>query len=149
MTTRIGAIVASVAILSTVGGCGGSGKPPVVPAAGKVMFNKTTAPAGALVVFHPVDGALEKRIGGKPFGKVKDNGTFALTTYAQGDGAPEGEYGVTIDWRGKKEKAEGFTIGEGGGGQPLLNPKFSNPQQPAFKVIVKKGDKNDFTFDVD
>jgi hypothetical protein len=115
------------------------------------MFKKTTPPAGALVVFHPTDPAAEKAIGGKPFGKVKEDGTFTLTTYAEGDGAPEGEYGVTIDWRGtaKGKATLSFGESEGGGGQPLLNPKYSNPQQPAFKVTVKKGQPNEVTFDVD
>lgn len=125
-----------------------AGKPEVVPAGGQVVFKKSTPAAGALVVFHPADQTLEKRIGGKPFAKVKDDGTFALTTYAEGDGAPEGDYGVTVDWRGKAKDVK-FTIGEGGGGAALLNPKYGNPQQPVFKVTVKKGDANRFTLDVD
>jgi hypothetical protein len=130
-------------------GCGSS-KPPVLPAGGKVAYKKTTPPVDALVVFHPVDPAVEKRIGGKPFAKVKDDGTFALTTYAEGDGAPEGEYGVTIDWRPKTKDVK-FSLGsgEGGGGGPALNPKYSNPQQPFTKVTVKKGESNQFAFDVD
>jgi hypothetical protein len=126
------------------------GKPPAVPAGGKVTFKKSTPPVGALVVFHPTDPAAEKTIGGKPFGKVGEDGTFKLTSYAEGDGAPEGEYGVTIDWRGKG-KETGFSLGDGGGGggAPKLNPKYSNPQQPFTKVTVRKGEPNQFTFEVD
>jgi hypothetical protein len=132
-------------------GCGGSGKPPVLPAGGKVMFKKTTPPVDALVVFHPVDPAEEKRIGGKPFAKVKEDGTFALSTYADGDGAPAGEYGVTIEWRVKPKDAK-FALGVGdggGGGTSALDPKYSNPQKPFTRVTVKPGDPNRFTFDVD
>ncbi len=114
-----------------------------------MTFKKTTPPAGALVVFHPTDPAVEKTIGGKPFGKVADDGTFKLTSYAEGDGAPEGEYGVTIDWR-TKGKEGGMSLTEGGGGgAPRLNAKYSNPQQPFTKVTVKKGADNQFSFDVD
>lgn len=142
--------VATVAVALSLAGCGGSGKPEAVPAGGKVMFNKTTVPVGALVVFHPPDPATEKRIGGKPFAKVKDDGTFALTTYAEGDGAPEGEYGVTIDWRPATKGTKLSLDSESGASGPSkLNPRYGNPQQPVLKATVKKGDANQFTFDVD
>jgi hypothetical protein len=142
--------VAFAALLAvSLAGCGSAGKPEVVPAGGKVMFNKTTPPVGALVVFHPTDPAFEKQIGGKPFAKVKDDGTFVLTTYAEGDGAPAGEYNVTIDWRPPAKEMK-ISIGDGGASGPSkLNPKYSNPQQPTLKAAVKKGDPNQFTFDVD
>ena len=148
MTAR--ACVFAICVCAFVG-CGGDDKPGAVPAGGKVVFRKTTPPAGALVVLHPVDPGYEKRIGGKPFAKVKDDGTFALTTYREGDGAPEGEYGVTIDWRPlAKDNKIGFALGDGGASGPAkLNPKYSNPSQPFAKVTVKKGDPNQFTFDVD
>ncbi|MBY0456438.1 MAG: hypothetical protein K2V38_03815, partial [Gemmataceae bacterium] len=116
----------------------------------KVTYRKTTPPAGALVVFHPTGPDAEKKIGGKPFGKVGDDGTFTLTTYTEKDGAPEGEYGVTIDWRPPAKEGK-LALGTEGGpsGPPKLQPKYSNPQQPFTKVTVKKGDANQFTFDVD
>lgn len=145
---RAAAATAAAVFCVSLVGCG-NGKPPTVPASGTVMFKKSTPAAGALVVFHPSDPAVEKQIGGKPFGKVNDDGTFTLTSYAEGDGAPEGEYGVTIDWRAKGKEG-GFSLGDGGGaGAPKLNPKYSNPQQPFTKVTVKKGDTNQFTFEVD
>ena len=113
------------------------------------MFQKSVPASGALVVFHPTDPSYEKQIGGKPFAKVKEDGTFALTTFAEGDGAPEGEYGVTIDWRPPAKEAK-FSIGDGGAtGPSKLNPKYGNPQQPVLKATVKKGEANQFTFDVD
>ncbi|MDY3559402.1 hypothetical protein R5W23_000394 [Gemmata sp. JC673] len=146
MTVRIGLFAACALAL---GGCSGDGKPAATPAGGKVVFNKTTPPVGALVVFHPTDPAFEKRIGGKPFAKVKDDGTFALTTYTEGDGAPDGEYGVTIDWRPPAKETK-FSLGDGGATGPAkLNARYSNPQQPFTKLKVKKGEPNQFTFDVD
>lgn len=131
-------------------GCGGTGKPDALPAGGKVTFNKTVVPVGALVVFHPTDPNAERRMGGKPFAKIKDDGTFALTTYAEGDGAPEGEYGVTIDWRPPAKGAKMSLSSEGGpDGPPKLNPKYGNPQQPALKATVERGAPNQFTFGVD
>jgi len=146
--------------LLALAGCGPS-KPTTLPVTGKVMFRKTTPAAGALVVFHPVDPAVEKMLPGKPFAKCKEDGTFTLTTYSDGPdgGAPEGEYGITIQWmrevkvkENKANKLGGVKIGgdEGGGGsQSVLNAKYGNPAQPFTKVTIKKGDKNEFNFDVD
>jgi hypothetical protein len=147
MPARLPLAAAFALLLS---GCGGDGKPPAVPAGGKVMYRKTAPPEGALVVFHPADPAAEKRVGGKPFGKVGADGTFRLTTYAAGDGAPEGEYGVTVDWQPKPKKESKFSLGgEGAGGASVLNPKYSNPQKPFATVTVKRGQPNEFAFDVD
>lgn len=134
-------------------GCG-TRRPPVVPVGGKVMYKKTTPAHGALVVFHPASYDIEKQIGGKPVGKVREDGTFTLTTYEEDDGAPEGEYGVTIDWRGSPAERGKLSLssegGEGlGSGLPRLQPKYSNPQQPFTKVTVKKGEANQFVFEVD
>jgi hypothetical protein len=141
---------APAAMFLSLCGCGGDGKPAPVPATGKVMFNKTTPPVGALVVFHPKDPALAKAMSGTPIAKVQEDGTFALTSYAQGDGAPPGEYGVTIDWRPEPKNKPKFTLTEeGGGAKPALKPKYGDPSNPAFTVTVKKGEKNDFVFEVD
>ncbi len=146
--------LATAIVVTAAPGCGSSGKPAAIPATGKVMFKKTVPAVTALVVFHPVDPNFEKTIGGKPFGKVKDDGTFALTTFAEGDGAPEGEYGVTIDWRGNPKDGKGPKLSlttEGGGpsGPSAIQPKYGDPTKPFTKVTVKKGQPNDFAFDVD
>ena len=133
-------------------GCGGTGKPATVSATGKVTFKKSKPAAGALVVFHPVSADLEKSIGGKPTARqVGEDGTFTLTTYDDGDGAPEGEYGVTIQWEAKPKDGKLSLGGEGApAGRSLINEaKYGNPQRPAFKVTVKKGEKNEFEFDLE
>lgn len=145
------------AILASVLGCEDQSRPNAVPAGGKVMFQKSTPAEGAMVVFHPTNYDTEKRIGGKPFATVEADGSFSLTTFEKGDGAPEGEYGVTIEWRGKPRATSGkFKFGSDdddaenrtGGGKSMLNPKYGNPAKPAFTVTVTKGDPNQFTFDV-
>jgi hypothetical protein len=138
--------------LIATSGCGGSSKPATVPATGKVTFKKTKPAAGAMVVFHPVSPDMEKLIGGKPTArKVNDDGTFTLTTYEDGDGAPEGEYGVTIQWEAKAREGKLSLGGEGApAGRSMINEaKYGNPQKPFTKVTVKKGEKNDFEFDVE
>jgi hypothetical protein len=136
------------ALLLGAAGCGG-GKPPTLPVTGKVVFNQTEPAAGALVVFHPSDPELEKRIGGKPFARVGEDGTFTLTTYAQDDGAPAGDYGVTVDYRAPAREVK-LSISDGGGSGALkVKEKYANPQSPVLRATVKQGEPNTFTFDVD
>jgi hypothetical protein len=135
------------ALLLGAAGCS-KGKPVTVPVTGKVVFNKTEPAVGALIVFHPSDPELEKRIGGKPFARVGEDGTFTLTTYAQDDGAPVGDYGVTVDYRAPAKEVK-FSIGDGGAGALKVHEKYANPQSPVLKATVKQGEPNTFTFDVD
>jgi hypothetical protein len=75
-------------------GCGGSSRKAVHPVRGRVLVDGQPA-AEALVTFHPVRAGKDQP---RAVGNVDAQGNFSLTTYAQGDGAPEGEYQVTIHW---------------------------------------------------
>lgn len=85
-----------VLVLTAVG-CAGPVAPapvPVYPVAGKLIVSDRPA-GGAKLMFHPVskgDAPLY------PVGVTAADGTFHLTTRAPGDGAPEGEYVVTMIW---------------------------------------------------
>ncbi|MEW4565067.1 hypothetical protein AB1K70_21260 [Bremerella sp. JC770] len=68
----------------------------LVPAIGKVTVNGEV-PAGAIINLHPVAGDLDQRAS-RPSSLVADDGTYTLTTYEYGDGAPPGEYIFTILW---------------------------------------------------
>jgi hypothetical protein len=50
------------------------------------------------VVFHPKDNADPQAP--RPFGTAGADGSFGLTTSRPGDGAPAGEYRVTVIWPG-------------------------------------------------
>lgn len=113
-------------------GCSVSHQAKTYVAHGKVRFKKDQIPVGALVVFHPKDPKIEKEIGGKPFGKVEDDGTFVLTTYALNDGAPEGEYGVTIDWRPKPASSKMSLSSEGGPSVAMLSTRSSPIRENRF-----------------
>jgi hypothetical protein len=91
MTLRHAIIVA----FTCLAGCAESKPVPVYPVAGKVLVNGLPA-AGAMVAFHPLDAAdLRAPI---PVGAAASDGTFRLMTYTRGDGAPVGDYAVTIIW---------------------------------------------------
>ncbi len=74
-------------------GCN-SGKVRTFPVEGKVLCNGEPL-AGALVMFHPIEEIPEIVT---PNASVQEDGTFRLTTYTSEDGAPAGDYVVTIYW---------------------------------------------------
>ena len=66
----------------------------LVPVKGRVLFEGKPVPY-ALVVFHPLAEEGETI---RPRGQVAEDGSFQLTSYAAQDGAPPGEYRVTVEW---------------------------------------------------
>src|SRR4051794_24262711 len=94
MKVRISGAAAALVVVALAGlvGCAGKRKP-VTPVQGQLTVDGTPA-AQAVVVFHPVEGGDDVR----PTGTVDDQGNFKLTTYAPDDGAPEGEYLVSVTW---------------------------------------------------
>jgi hypothetical protein len=88
-------------------GCGGDGRPPVYPVTGQVLVKGKPAD-GAFLVFHPADGGGPDAH--RPYATTDETGTFRLTTFDSGDGAPAGKYRVTVVWRPKPKstiEAEG------------------------------------------
>lgn len=73
----------------------GDNRVTVYPVEGKLFV--LGRPAGnAHVAFHHAD---KGQIGGLcPVGITRPDGTFRLTTHSSDDGAPEGEYVVTVVW---------------------------------------------------
>jgi len=84
-----------VALFTLASGCGLRPKR-VYAAHGKVVDARQKPAAGATVILHPL-GAADPAVP-KPTGTVNEAGEFVLTTYKEGDGAPEGEYAVTVIW---------------------------------------------------
>lgn len=81
-------------------GCGQRG-PELHPVSGKVLDGDGKPAVNALVMFHPVGpGSALKN---PPLGRVDEKGEFHLTTFQKDDGAPAGEYIVTVEWRPAKK----------------------------------------------
>jgi hypothetical protein len=92
---RIAFIALALAAL-TAPGCG-EAKPERIPlhaVQGAITFKGQPIP-GAFLIFHPKtpDESVPT-----PRASVNGAGAFALSTYDGGDGAPEGEYIVTVQW---------------------------------------------------
>jgi len=118
-------IVALIPMFVAIIGCE-EPRVPVFPVSGKVTFKGQPA-TGAKVALHPVTGGIE---GIAPYGRVGDDGTFTITVYEPGDGAPEGDYVATVQWFKQ--------VGESAG--PNVIPKqYSSPATSPVKVSVKGG----------
>lgn len=101
---------------------------------------------GALVVFHPQ--APEKVNDPKPVATTDENGRFILTTHQLEDGAPEGEYGVTVVWNKAVSDGKMSLSGEGGAVTDQLGGRYGDPQAPKLTATVKASESNDFKFEV-
>ena len=86
------AFMAAVFLAAT--GCGRSDRIDVYPVEGSVLYQGKPA-VGAFVTFHPNRPEIENRISAATVG---DDGKFRLSTYNPNDGAPAGEYRVTVVW---------------------------------------------------
>ena len=105
--STIGVLCAALALQ----GCGGDGveRVPVVEAAGKVYVDDQPYGPATLTLRPVTKGKDDKR---PPLGGlVQADGSFTLTTYETGDGAPPGEYTVSLAPRS-----------DGSGGDPTVDP---------------------------
>jgi hypothetical protein len=101
---------------------------PVHPVVGRIAVGKLV-PSGAQVVFHPVDRQLPDQA--VPRATVRDDGAFLLSTFGAEDGAPAGDYVVTIQW---------FRISQDGAPGPNVLPaRYARPDSSPLKVVVAAG----------
>jgi hypothetical protein len=90
--------------------------------------------AESVVVLHRIGGDVEGNQ--KPMAIAKPDGTFELTTYHSGDGAPPGEYAITVELRGLVT----------GGEEPVrtgpntLPAKYAKPESSGLKCTVVEGE---------
>jgi predicted small lipoprotein YifL len=117
----------ALALALAAAGCGSKG-PELYPVSGKVLVNNKPA-EHATVVLHPVNGSPDLP---KPRGTVGPDGSFALTTHSAGDGAPPGEYRVTVElWLSSGKGDEGPTS--------RLPAKYAKPERSGLTASVGHG----------
>ena len=136
-TTRLAraAGTCAVALVAAALASCGDGRVAVYPAHGKVLDEKGKPAAGAVVTFHPVappGGGVEA-----VSGTVGADGTYRLTTYETGDGAPAGEYVVTVCWY--KPKKTPFDPPP----PDLLCGKYADRQASKFRFKVEPKPDNE------
>ena len=118
----------SVLALAQASCSSGEARKPTYPTVGKVVLPDGKPAEHASVVLHPLGDAAGVP---RPHGKVGADGSYKLTTYDTDDGAPAGEYRVTVElWLG------------GRGDEPpanRLNAKYSMPESSGLTATVGTG----------
>jgi hypothetical protein len=116
--------------LVTLGGCGRSdtGREPTFPTRGAITFEGKPI-GGAFLALHPRNPSPA----GVPSSTahVLPDGTFELSTYESGDGAPAGNYIVTVQWHKLMKNHGDFVPGPN-----LLPRKYSSPDTSNIVIEV-------------
>lgn len=114
-------------------GCSGSEGPRCYPVRGQVLYRGQPL-AEAMVVFHPVEVVASATP--KPIAYTDAQGHFQLTTWQTHDGAPLGEYAITVELREARLIGEEMTRD----GRNLLPPPYADPKQTPLRYTVVEGD---------
>lgn len=126
---RTAICLATIAVWTAgIVGCGDNG-PPLIPVQGKVFINGKPATEGG-VTFRRVDNQMLQLAGA-----IQPDGTYVMLHNRQ-QGAPQGQYTVTVLVTETAKKADGTYTGLP---KAISNQKFSNPATTPFKVEVKEG----------
>jgi hypothetical protein len=105
------------------------------PVTGRILVNGKP-PLRAEVRLRPkvpIPDPLKRSI--EPYAYVNPDGSFEVGTYSGDDGAPPGDYAVTLTW--PKITIEG---GEESIGPDQLKGKFANPEHPITRVHVEENE---------
>jgi hypothetical protein len=108
--------------------CARDNHKPVFPVQGKVLYKGQPA-QNAIVFLHPLGKVAPDEP--TPRGIVAADGSFRIGTYRDKDGAPAGQYAVTVVWK---------TEAKGGDDQDNLLPaRYLNPSTSGLTAQVKEG----------
>jgi hypothetical protein len=126
-------------------GCGGSPAPsrPQYAVRGKVLYRGQPA-TQAIVVLHPMNQAEPPRF--PPRGVAGKDGAFVIGSRLVSDGAPEGEYAVTIIW--PEEQGPKTPIGDTP--PDRLKNHYNNLKHAKWRVHVAAASDNGLeTFNIE
>jgi len=139
---RFATLCGAVLLLATLEGCGSPGTAPTEPVSGTVLY-KGQPLEGVTVIFTPKEGRPAS-------GTTDAAGRFALSTFAEDDGAVAGSHQVSL-----APKASGEPMlmpgmpGADKQAAPLPFPaKYRDPGQSGLTADVKPSETNDFKFEL-
>jgi hypothetical protein len=120
-----------VGILAAVGCSKSESHVPVHPVVGEIKFQGQPA-AGAFVSLHPQNAAEGVP---NPRATVAKDGSFTVSTFEGNDGAPEGDYVVTVQWYKPVRQGPDLV-----GGPNVLPPKYSSATSSDIKIHIAAGE---------
>lgn len=123
-----------VLLTLTTASCGGPERIEVFPTEGKLLIHGK--PVGNVTVFFiPVDNTNPDAV--RAYATTKPDGSFSLTTFDAYDGAPAGEYIVTLLYEpltSALTRAKSKPV--------VIDKKFVNPATSPLRATVTKAPKN-------
>lgn len=140
----------TVAAMTLLAGCGGSDNVEVYPVKGTVLFDGKPMAGGGSISFVPVSSQKGKGAGGV----INTDGTYVMSTYADGDGSMAGTFRVVINQTVQQEPDFGGDSDAPGaaknvepvqvvGQQDQIPLIYSDPVQSPITVTVEAKDQNE------
>jgi hypothetical protein len=115
-TRSLAGLVILASLIAISPGCGGDAKRlDVHPVKGTVHYKGEPMKGGGSILFFPTSGDSGMK---EASGTIKEDGTFELKTYEDGDGAAAGEYRVVV-YQLTTTEPEASTDGQESGGEPI------------------------------
>jgi hypothetical protein len=125
-------------LMATVIGCGGGEKRvQTFKSSGKVVKSDGSPVPYALVVLHPVGGNSDAP---RSRGTTDEQGIFQLSTYDTNDGAPAGQFSVTIEQWLRDDPNKPATN--------HLPPSLSTAETSGFQVSITSGENQINPFEI-
>lgn len=118
--------------------CSDDGRRPVFPVFGKVTYQGKPTD-NALIIFHPVSDPDPNAP--HPLTRVGADGSFKLTTYETDDGAPAGEYDVTITWVNEVDN-QNAPKEDQRPAKNMIPDRYAKAETSGLRVTVKKESNN-------
>lgn len=133
----------SAAFLALAGalvvGCG-DGKIRRYPVTGKVLVGGQPL-ADARLTLRPIGGSEEFQKQ-RPLGVTREDGSFELTTFVKGDGAPAGEYTVRLLGASARSMAKSDS-------GPRFHPKYGKHDTSGLTATIEPGENVLEPFDLE
>jgi hypothetical protein len=125
-------MMGAILMLLVAPGCSkGPDRIPVYPTEGQVLWEGQPL-AGALVVLHPKGSPDGKGVPARA--QTDKEGRFRISTYDTADGAPAGEYAVTVQYYPLEQHGESYIAGPN-----IVPPKYADPKATELAVRVVEG----------
>ena len=123
------AVTLTLAVLMIVLPACGKGRRAVYPVHGRILVDGKPAP-DAVIMFHPNFEHPDRVM---PFGQADAEGNFVVSSYVNGDGAPDGEYIVTFEWRERSGLLKNNFEGP-----DRLKGRYYDPKKSKYRITVEK-----------
>jgi hypothetical protein len=137
LRTRLVVTVVGLGLLACLASCGKRAEgPPLYPVRGELYVASQPA-AGAMLILHPASSGAESGEwpSGYPRAFVKEDGSFAVSTLADEDGAPPGEYVALVQWL---PTSAGDAESDAGAAKDRLKGRYMNPKTSPLRVKVEE-----------